>query len=224
MLLTRKWVLVGVLLCSGLAKTPETTLRGVLYSDHGGPSATGTGDIGLVVAEKKYRIHYQKPYPQFFSTPACRDIGALWSVVVTMETATEGELHRATCRETFDQSIHGPWLTVRSFLAELRAGWSRRSERALTSQLRQSASFGPLLDKLRLLDTSNYRKYGNEGRCLDATGTLGPAATYIHAGMGCYLRLQGDPVIVTFTVILIRDSGRWEINGIQFRKPTQDQD
>src|SRR5256885_17167966 len=73
-----------------------STLRGILYGDQGGVSGTATGSVRLAVDGQVYRLAYQKPYPQVFSSEDCRFAGASWTVVTTeIDVAGQGYLTRA---------------------------------------------------------------------------------------------------------------------------------
>src|SRR5437762_1903932 len=74
------------------------TLAGVLYGDQGGVSGTATGNIRLAVNGHVYRLAYQKPYPQVFSSENCLLAGASWTVeAAEIDDAGEGVLISAQC-------------------------------------------------------------------------------------------------------------------------------
>jgi hypothetical protein len=176
-----------------LAAAPVTAkFSGVLYSDHGGASGAGTGEIRLAVAGQVRRFVYQKPYPQNFASPACRDAGALWNIVVEPGDF-DGKLVSAECHES-DHLSQAAIAVVKMLLNKLEAKTYRDAYDLFSSTWQGSHTFDQFVGHVGAFDEwRSYHMFGGDGRCLDIIKTSENLAV-IRAGIECYIRKSGKPV------------------------------
>ncbi len=184
-------VLLGFVAASGCS---GITLTGVLYSDEGGASGAGTGEIRLAANGKMYTIRYQEPYLHHFSRSNCSDPGAIWFVEVSGR-----ELASTKCSGQMDIRIHDSWLLVKRFLSELQQRSAHAAE-MISIHWRRSEEFKSIQTDIQSLQLDQYVKFGRDGRCLQTVSKPDSTFVEIEAGDDCYLFAHGKPISAWFTV------------------------
>jgi hypothetical protein len=182
------------------------SLTGIVYYNNSGPSGKGVGQIDLVVGEKLWELQYRKPLR--LGRPICRDVGAIWTVVVEPRSRSGDWISSATCEGKAEELVHGPWLVVRQYLDRLAAESIASSTQLLSSRWQASPEFEQYAKGTDTLDLSKY------GQCLQARPVQPSDQARVHAGIECYLSRQGRPVELSFDVLRNPTLQRWEIDRI----------
>lgn len=183
----------------GWSTPNEEHFTGVLYSNHGGPSGKGSGEIRLRTGSRVYEIWYQKPIEAEFAGSVCYEMGAIWDVVVRAELGRR-VLQKAKCDGKVDRAIHSAWMTVRLYLDCRMGNPGASCAEYFSSHRRRSKSLVKQLSQLADMDLAEYRKFGGRGLCL-AVGEAAGRSVAISAGIDCSIRWRGEPADVIFWTV-----------------------
>ena len=158
-------------------------LTGVLYSEHSGPSATGTGEARIATADGMVvSLFFQKPVKKVFSKAVCNDLGAVWRVTTEVLPERGETLVAATCTGQINVAVHSAWLGVKRFLEVLAQGEAQGSER-LSAGERSAASH----INWTTIDLSGYSRYGQNGKCLEVDRQVGRDIVNIRTSLDCLI-------------------------------------
>lgn len=201
LLMLNRSLLILLLFAAGVFGAPtEARMVGVLYSNHSGASGAGTGEIRLRTERGIEDIWYQKPIQSQFASSICYEIGAIWEVVVRVNS-TGNTLKMAKCDGRVDRPIHAAWLVVKQYLECRSADQRDTCVDFFSSRWRRSPAYKSVLPELVGIDLMDYRMSGTRGLCLavrEVKGTrIGIDAT------ACSLRRQGKPIEVVFWITRI---------------------
>ena len=194
----------------GAVVSHAETLTGVVYSKELGNGIHPAGRFELMVRKRIHTVEYGEPLGREFPIPACNDIGAEWSVVVTRDNNfvyADG----VTCTGRTDPDIHKPWLLVRSYLKGLVSSVTDTS--ALSHRYRSSPEFRSLARQLRPPDLKFYFSFRRMDLCLKIVSV--EPATRVRLATHCTMTLQGKFVVLLFDVVRSKENGKWEIDGIK---------
>jgi hypothetical protein len=173
-------------------------VTGTVYSDHSGPSGSGTGMVRIATGSRIIAIHYQKPIEAKFSGDGCRDVGAIWTVQVddTKRVLPDTvELVRARCDGHFDVPVHSAWMAVRDYSKQV-------AENAGQTTGFQIGRRGPINVKLGQyeIDVDGYISFSPGGACLEMKELVNRATAIVESSADCYFKLGSEYPDVEFTV------------------------
>jgi hypothetical protein len=214
----RRWELIGVLLCAMFCVSAHAaeSLRGVILSRHGGEGREASWMVDLAVGNRTYHLYYNEPLPKTFRNATCLDIGAIWSVVVHASDDSSRDIVRADCTGAVDTDGHEAWRLARDYI-QLSRDPSAQTSKFLSERWRASQEFTVFLPRLRELDTSNYKRFGRSGTCIDIVGIKRGQQVQLRAGADCHLTLLGSPVGLFLNLVRNTHLARWEIDNIKIR-------
>ena len=176
------------------------TLTGIVYSDHSGPSANGTGELELATQTGLIRIHYQKPIREDFSKTTCREVGAVWTVQTDgNRELREDELVRAHCDGNVDAAVHGAWIGVKSYIEKA----AKDGGYALGYQPDRRGPIQVEMDG-RKVEISGYLNFATTGMCLEMHDRLNAGTIVIESSADCYFYPDLDFTVARVTQTLWR--------------------
>jgi len=129
----------------------------------------------------------------------CFEPGALWTVDAK-NTPPNLELVKAACSGKVDESVHGAWRLVKSFLSDVGSDFNKGTA-LLSRDLRDGQELRSVESKMRAIRFDSYATFGWQGRCLSVLSSTGKGDVTIEAGDDCYLHLDGRPVTIRFWVV-----------------------
>jgi hypothetical protein len=190
-------------------------LRGTIYSDEGGESANGTGEIRLATADSIFTLRYLGRYQKNFLAPSCEDIGAIWTVAVELTRPGYGILKTAKCDGGLDPVIHRAWLVAGRFL-DLAASSSFEEANKLrgyawhsTHALNDGSAFSDV-------DLASYESFGR-GRCLIARWPHYPGAAdslLFDVSENCFVTQSAKPIRLRLVLGRDRTDSGWSVLGV----------
>ena len=187
-------------------------LSGTVYSDHSGPSGTGTGIVKLATSTGLISIHYQKPFPGNFSANTCSDLGAIWTV--RTEKNSLEELVGARCNGRVDVAVHSAWMATLDYVKDAihRAGFELGFQPNRPRSPRQIVNMAGLD-----IDVSDYLNFPGNGMCFEVKERVSNASVIIESSPDCYFYPAVD-----FTN---KQSGpnSWAVTGVKALKSDQRQ-
>lgn len=157
----------SLLLVKDTGWAAERQVTGVLISDESGVSAQGTGTLRVLSRNKIYEFFYQKPYPQSFAEPGCRELGARWTVRFKSRSGSSVGLQivSASCTGESDESVRSGVALVLQYLDHLAKAQYPEAYNLLGKSLRSRQSYEAFLLEVRKLNLENYQLFGT--RCLE---------------------------------------------------------
>jgi hypothetical protein len=178
-------------------------LAGVVYSDHSGPSAQGTGVVALSTKLGLVNIHYQKPIKQDFSSDRCWDVGAVWSVK-TKQVGEHEELIRAHCTGKMDADVHSAWIAVRNYIRSVANAVGEDLGYQATRRRPVTVKMGDVS-----VDVAGYLDFGASGMCLDLRRRINSSTIVINSSADCHFNPD-----LAFRVEQIQPDV-WQVSSVQ---------
>ena len=153
-------------------------LSGIVYSDHSGFSASGTGIVKLATSTGLISIHYQKPFPGNFSDDTCGHLGAIWTV--RTEKNSLEELVGARCN---DPPVHSAWMATLDYVKDAvhRSGYELGFKLDRPSRPHQIVN----MDGLDI-EVSGYLDFPGNGMCFEVKERVSKTTVIIESSPDCY--------------------------------------
>ncbi|MBN8731355.1 MAG: hypothetical protein J0L64_12490 [Acidobacteria bacterium] len=193
-----------------------TDLRGVVVETYGGVSGRGVQTAHLMVGKREYRLSYGKAVlkPEF-SSPRCREIGAIWSVRARIGKDARGDLLRAQCDGSTQPEVYEPQRIVRANLQHLFSFQHKPAEAALTRELALSKNLWRTEDKLLSLHARDLGLLIVKSDCFSARPHAGsPLRTTVATILDCPLEADGERLSFSFELVRSSAADSYRINAI----------
>ena len=199
-----------------LSPARTLTLKGTLMEDSGGPSATSTGEIKMLIGVKPYTFGYQRPYEQRFDSSNCNYPGSIWEVRIRRVPRVADQLKSVRCAGEVDPDAYGGVNVARKFLKSIASSDFPAAYKLTTDDYRAQHSLSEFQKAFSDLDLAFYMQT-NEGTCLAVKQIDRAASVQIEAGPDCSIRTRGSYIgpNLLFSTTHIAKSGQWRLASVR---------